>query len=75
MIFLVIPGKYIKPDNQVSAPTDGYTVNEDWLCSELLDWIIENNVSSLSYDSMTTDFFLRFWDEELAMQFKLTFPP
>ena len=74
MIRVIIPAKYIV-DTTVAPATDGYTVNEDWLTSDVLDWIMQHNIPSLSYDTMLCNFYLKFRDEDLALQFKLTFPP
>jgi hypothetical protein len=58
----------------MAPSTFGYTRSEEWLTQDVVDWILEHNIQPLLYDSMLCNFYLRFEDEELAMQFKLTFP-
>jgi hypothetical protein len=73
MYRVIIPDRYIT-ETTMAPSTFGYTRSEEWLTQDVVDWILEHNIQPLLYDSMLCNFYLRFEDEELAMQFKLTFP-
>lgn len=73
MIRVIIPVRYLL-DDVSSAPTDGYTTNDEWIHENIHEWMTCHNVDNIQYRAMTGDFYINFKDEALAALFKLTFP-